>query len=94
MAQRRLRRLTKGGSDVCDFAAADRGCCVAVARAEIAQHCRDLPIAHGAPVRLRVERQLGYKSVKFVQRIVVTDVFDDLGKIGALQNGWSWYVGI
>ena len=54
----------------------------------------DLPLAHGAPLRLRVERQLGYKSVKFLQRIVVTDEFDDLGKIGSLQNGWSWYVGI
>jgi DMSO/TMAO reductase YedYZ molybdopterin-dependent catalytic subunit len=55
---------------------------------------RDLPIPHGAPVRLRVETQLGYKSVKFLQRIVVTDEFDDLGKIGDLQNGWSWYAGI
>lgn len=55
---------------------------------------RDLPIGHGAPLRLRVERQLGYKSVKFLRRIVVTDQFDDLGKQGPLQNGWSWYVGI
>jgi DMSO/TMAO reductase YedYZ molybdopterin-dependent catalytic subunit len=55
---------------------------------------RDLPIPHGAPVRLRVERQLGYKSLKYLQRIVVTDEFDDLGKLGPLQNGWSWYVGI
>lgn len=55
---------------------------------------RDLPVAHGAPVRLRVETQLGYKSVKFLQRIVVTDEFDDLGKLGPLRNGWSWYVGI
>jgi DMSO/TMAO reductase YedYZ molybdopterin-dependent catalytic subunit len=55
---------------------------------------RDLPVSHGAPVRLRVEKQLGYKSVKFLQRIVVTEEFDDLGKIGSLQNGWSWYVGI
>jgi DMSO/TMAO reductase YedYZ molybdopterin-dependent catalytic subunit len=45
-------------------------------------------------LRLRVERQLGYKSVKFLQRIVVTDEFDDLGKLGPLQAGWSWYVGI
>jgi DMSO/TMAO reductase YedYZ molybdopterin-dependent catalytic subunit len=45
-------------------------------------------------VRLRVETQLGYKSVKFLQRIVVTNEFDDLGKLGPLQNGWSWYVGI
>jgi DMSO/TMAO reductase YedYZ molybdopterin-dependent catalytic subunit len=55
---------------------------------------RDLPLAHGAPLRLRVETQLGYKSVKFLGRIVVKDEFDDLGKIGSLQNGWAWYVGI
>ena len=41
---------------------------------------RDLPVPHGAPVRLRVEMQMGYKSVKYLQRIVVTDEFDDLGK--------------
>lgn len=55
---------------------------------------RDLPIPHGAPVRLRVERQLGYKSLKYVQRIVVTDAFDDGGQSGSIQNGWSWYAGI
>jgi DMSO/TMAO reductase YedYZ molybdopterin-dependent catalytic subunit len=55
---------------------------------------RDLPIGHGAPLRLRVETQLGYKSVKFLDRIVVKDEFDDLGKLGSLQAGWSWYVGI
>ena len=54
----------------------------------------DLPVPHGAPVRLRVETQLGYKSVKYVRRIVVTDEFDDLGQLGPLQNGWSWYAGI
>jgi DMSO/TMAO reductase YedYZ molybdopterin-dependent catalytic subunit len=55
---------------------------------------RDLSVPHGAPVRVRVERQLGYKSVKYLRRIVVTDEFDDLGKQGPLQNGWSWYAGI
>ena len=55
---------------------------------------RDLPIPHGAPVRLRVERQMGYKSMKYLQRIVVTNEFDDGGKSGNIQNGWSWYVGI
>jgi DMSO/TMAO reductase YedYZ molybdopterin-dependent catalytic subunit len=55
---------------------------------------RDLPISHGAPVRLRVETQLGYKSTKYIRRIVVKDEFDDLGKLGDLQNGWSWYAGI
>ncbi len=55
---------------------------------------RDLPISHGAPVRLRVETQLGYKSMKFLRRIVVTDSFDDHGRRGLIQNGWSWYAGI
>ena len=55
---------------------------------------RDLPIPHGGPVRLRVERQLGYKSLKFVHRLVITDEFDDGGKQGNIQNGWAWYTGI
>ena len=54
----------------------------------------DLPIPHGAPVRLRVERQMGYKSMKYLQRIVVTDEFDDGGEKGNIQNGWAWYTGI
>jgi len=54
----------------------------------------DLPVPHGAPVRVRVETQMGYKSLKYLQRIVVADEFDDLGKFGNLQNGWSWYAGI
>jgi DMSO/TMAO reductase YedYZ molybdopterin-dependent catalytic subunit len=55
---------------------------------------RDLPVPHGAPVRLRVETQLGYKSMKFLKRIVVTDEFQDGGDKGNIQNGWSWYAGI
>jgi DMSO/TMAO reductase YedYZ molybdopterin-dependent catalytic subunit len=55
---------------------------------------RDLPISHGAPARLRVERQLGYKSMKYLQRIVVTDEFEDGGKEGNIENGWAWYTGI
>jgi DMSO/TMAO reductase YedYZ molybdopterin-dependent catalytic subunit len=55
---------------------------------------RDLPVAHGAPLRARVETQLGYKSMKFLKRIVVTDEFDDLGPYGPLQNGYAWYAGI
>ncbi len=50
---------------------------------------RTLPVPHGAPVRLRVETQIGYKSVKYLQRIVVTDEFVDTG-----DSGWAWYVGI
>lgn len=55
---------------------------------------RDLPVQHGAPARLRVETQLGYKSLKYLRRIVVTERFDDGGKRGNIQNGWSWYAGI
>jgi DMSO/TMAO reductase YedYZ molybdopterin-dependent catalytic subunit len=55
---------------------------------------RDLPLAHGAPLRLRVERQIGYKSMKYLRRIVVSDEFDDGGAKGNIQNGWAWYTGI
>lgn len=55
---------------------------------------RDLPISHGAPIGLRVEKQLGYTSMKFLRRIVVTDTVVDHGAIGNSQNGWSWYAGI
>ena len=59
-----------------------------------AMNGRELSVPHGAPIRLRVETQLGYKSMKFLRRIVVTDAFDDGGKKGNIQNGWSWYAGI
>jgi DMSO/TMAO reductase YedYZ molybdopterin-dependent catalytic subunit len=54
----------------------------------------DLPVPHGAPVRLRLERQIGYKSMKYVRRIVVSDTFDDGGPSGSIRNGWAWYNGI
>lgn len=50
---------------------------------------RNLTIPHGAPVRMRVETQIGYKSMKYLQKIIVTDEFVDLG-----DNGWAWYTGI
>lgn len=55
---------------------------------------QELSIPHGAPLRLRVERQMGYKSMKYLERIVVTDEFDDGGEKGNILNGWSWYAGI
>jgi hypothetical protein len=55
---------------------------------------RDLPTPHGAPVRLRIEKQLGYKSMKYLQRIVVVDEFNDGAEKGNIQNGWAWYTGI
>ena len=58
---------------------------------------RVLPVAHGAPVRLRVERQLGYKHAKYVMRIAAVE---DLGQIGRgnggfwPDRGYEWYAGI
>jgi DMSO/TMAO reductase YedYZ molybdopterin-dependent catalytic subunit len=56
-----------------------------------------LPIPHGAPVRLRVERALGYKSLKFVNHIEVTatlaEVGNGLGSSGAAY-GFAWNAGI
>lgn len=58
---------------------------------------RDLPVPHGGPVRLRVERQLGYKNLKFLASLTVVDRLDtyDNGK-GSLAAafGYSWYAGI
>ena len=57
----------------------------------------DLPIPFGGPLRLRVPRQLGYKSVKFINRIVVTDSLDGFGNgmgQSAANDGYAWYAGI
>ena len=56
-----------------------------------------LPIQHGAPVRLRAERQLGYKMAKFIQRIDLVPEFGRIagGKGGYWEDqGYSWYAGI
>ncbi len=57
-----------------------------------------LPIAHGAPLRLRVERQLGYKHAKFVMRIELRESLAGLygGKGGSWEDarGYQWYAGI
>ncbi len=58
---------------------------------------RELPTGHGAPLRVRVARQLGYKSVKYLSRITVTDTLKNIGKgLGAagVEDGYSWYAGI
>ena len=58
---------------------------------------RELPKGHGAPMRLRVPRQLGYKSVKYLSGITVTDSLKKFGKglgSGAPEAGYSWYAGI
>jgi DMSO/TMAO reductase YedYZ molybdopterin-dependent catalytic subunit len=51
---------------------------------------KTLPVANGAPVRLRVERQLGYKHAKYVMRIELVDsrgYWED-------NYGYQWYAGI
>ena len=39
-----------------------------------------LPIGHGAPLRLRVERQLGYKHAKYIMRIEAVDSLASIGR--------------
>ena len=56
-----------------------------------------LPIANGAPLRLRVERQLGYKMAKYLMRIELVASFASLGagKGGYWEDqGYEWYAGI
>ena len=56
-----------------------------------------LPVPHGAPLRLRVERQLGYKMAKYVMRIQVVENFSRIGfgKGGFWEDrGYEWYAGI
>lgn len=58
---------------------------------------QELPTEHGAPLRVRVPRQLGYKSVKYLSRIAVTDTLKNIGKglgSSAPEVGYSWYAGI
>jgi DMSO/TMAO reductase YedYZ molybdopterin-dependent catalytic subunit len=58
---------------------------------------RDLGVGHGAPLRLRVERQLGYKQAKYLMRIQVVDRLDGLwgGNGGYWEDrGYEWYAGI
>ena len=56
-----------------------------------------LPVSNGAPLRVRVERQLGYKMAKYIRAIVVTDslVAYGEGKGGFWEDrGYEWFAGI
>jgi DMSO/TMAO reductase YedYZ molybdopterin-dependent catalytic subunit len=58
---------------------------------------RPLPVANGAPIRLRVERQLGYKHAKYVMRLEIVESFAGIGegKGGYWEDqGYQWYAGI
>ena len=57
----------------------------------------ELPVAHGGPLRMRLPRQIGYKNLKFINKLTLTD---DLKRFGngcgaaACQFGYAWYTGI
>jgi DMSO/TMAO reductase YedYZ molybdopterin-dependent catalytic subunit len=56
-----------------------------------------LPVANGAPLRVRIERQLGYKHAKYLMKIELVERFDRIrdGKGGYWEdNGYEWYAGI
>ncbi len=58
---------------------------------------KPLPVENGAPLRVRVERQLGYKMPKYIHRIELVDSFAaiGLGKGGYWEDrGYDWFGGI
>ena len=58
---------------------------------------RSLPVEHGAPLRLRVETQLGYKHAKYIRAIEFVSSLEEigLGKGGTWEDqGYEWYAGI
>jgi DMSO/TMAO reductase YedYZ molybdopterin-dependent catalytic subunit len=57
----------------------------------------DLPVTHGGPLRMRLPRQIGYKNIKFITRLTVTDSLKGFGKglgSAACEYGYAWYTGI
>jgi DMSO/TMAO reductase YedYZ molybdopterin-dependent catalytic subunit len=57
----------------------------------------ELPVPFGGPLRMRVPRQLGYKSVKYITALTVTDNIKQFGKgLGSVapEYGYAWYAGI
>lgn len=57
----------------------------------------DVPAPHGAPVRVRVPRQLGFKSLKYLSRITLAQTTKNFGKgwgSSSPEHGFSWYGGI
>ncbi len=57
----------------------------------------ELPVGNGGPLRMRLPRQLGYKSVKYITNLTVTDSLKGFGKgLGSAspEAGYAWYAGI
>jgi len=62
-----------------------------------AMNDRTLPVPYGAPLRLRLGRQLGYKMAKYLRRIELVESFGQIeGGHGGFyeDNGYEWYAGI
>ncbi len=58
---------------------------------------KPLPVSNGAPLRLRVERQLGYKQAKYVMRVELVESLEGLGQGSGgywEDRGYEWYAGI
>ena len=57
-----------------------------------------LPVGHGAPIRLRVERALGYKQAKYVMKIKAVDtlagIYGGGGGYWEDHSGYQWFAGI
>ena len=56
-----------------------------------------LPIANGAPLRVRVKRQLGYKMAKYIHTVELVESFAPLGRGRGsywADRGYEWYAGI
>lgn len=57
-----------------------------------------LPIRNGAPLRMRIERQLGYKHAKYLTAIEAVASLDDVGRgkggYWEDRSGYQWYAGI
>jgi DMSO/TMAO reductase YedYZ molybdopterin-dependent catalytic subunit len=60
----------------------------------------ELPIPFGGPLRMRVPRQLGYKNIKYLTHLTVTDNLKKFGRGlgsgvgGGAEGGYAWYAGI
>jgi DMSO/TMAO reductase YedYZ molybdopterin-dependent catalytic subunit len=56
-----------------------------------------LPVGHGAPLRLRIELQIGYKNLKHLSSIELVDSLDNIGTgRGGIfeEQGYAWYAGL
>jgi DMSO/TMAO reductase YedYZ molybdopterin-dependent catalytic subunit len=57
----------------------------------------ELPVPFGGPLRMRIPRQLGYKSVKYITRLTLTDSLKPFGKgLGSAspEAGYAWFAGL